>query len=178
MKPGASRIRLLPEDAPHDRTCADDDLQLDADCARFWPRCRRESPPVLPQERQASLHDAHVSRSAANGKASHPSRKSAPACRQAPVRFILQSFNRKPGSSSKLKLPASLCAADCGPLPHLLSPQPSKARSSLSSRLTMSCFRDGICFSRSRPVAFSTRGESMKGNCGWLYCRLSACAGR
>jgi hypothetical protein len=50
---------LLLGHAPHDRTCADDDLQLDADCARFWPRCRHESPPVLPQERQASLHDAH-----------------------------------------------------------------------------------------------------------------------
>lgn len=52
------KLYCFLDHAPHDRTCADNDLQLDADSARLWLRRRRESPPMLPQERQASLHDA------------------------------------------------------------------------------------------------------------------------
>jgi hypothetical protein len=48
---------MLLDNAARNRTFADDVVQLDADRATLCLEPRRKSASLLPQERQASLHD-------------------------------------------------------------------------------------------------------------------------
>ena len=57
MEPSRSAVYCLRGYAAHDRTFAADDVQLAADRAIPCSRCRGESSRMLPQARQAPLHD-------------------------------------------------------------------------------------------------------------------------